>query len=52
MKAIVIGGCGHIGSFLVPMLIQAGYQVTAISPWKEQALFYKLCLGTCEYSNS
>ena len=31
MKAIVIGGCGHIGSFLVPMLIQAGYQVTAIS---------------------
>ena len=36
MKAIVIGGCGHIGSFLVPMLIQAGYQVTAISRGKSK----------------
>lgn len=36
MKAIIIGGCGHIGSFLVPMLIKAGYEVTAISRGKSK----------------
>ncbi len=36
MKAIVIGGCGHIGSFLVPMLVKAGYEVTAISRGKSK----------------
>lgn len=36
MKAVVIGGCGHIGSFLVPMLIKAGYEVTSISRGKSK----------------
>ncbi len=36
MKAIVIGGCGHIGSFLVPMLVKAGYEVTAVSRGKSK----------------
>ncbi len=36
MKVIVIGGCGHIGSFLVPMFIKAGYEVTAISRGKSK----------------
>lgn len=30
-KAVVIGGCGHIGSYLVPRLVEAGYDVTSIS---------------------
>ncbi len=30
-KAVVIGGCGHIGSYLVPRLAENGYDVTAIS---------------------
>lgn len=31
MKAVVIGGYGHIGTYLVPMLVDGGYEVTAIS---------------------
>ena len=31
MKVIVIGGTGHIGSFLVPRLVRAGYDVTEVS---------------------
>ncbi len=31
MKAVVIGAYGHIGTYLVPMLIEGGYEVTAIS---------------------
>ena len=30
-KAIVIGGCGHIGSYMVPKLVENGYQVTSVS---------------------
>jgi len=40
MKVIVIGGSGHIGSYLVPKLVNAGYRVINISrgqrkPYKE-----------------
>lgn len=31
MKIVVIGGSGHIGSFLVPRLVRAGHEVTNIS---------------------
>jgi Nucleoside-diphosphate-sugar epimerases len=31
MKAIVIGGCGHIGTYLVPMLVNAGYETVSIT---------------------
>lgn len=31
MKIVVIGGSGHIGSFLVPRLVRAGYEVINIS---------------------
>ncbi|NQD89107.1 NAD-dependent epimerase/dehydratase family protein [Paenarthrobacter sp. CM16] len=31
MKIVVIGGSGHIGSFLVPRLVRAGHEVIAIS---------------------
>ena len=30
-KAVVIGGCGHIGSYMVPELVRNGYAVTAVS---------------------
>lgn len=44
MKAVVVGGYGKIGTYLVPMLIQAGYEVTVISrgnsrPYHENGLF-------------
>ena len=31
MKAVVIGGCGHIGTYLVPRLVKAGYQVINVT---------------------
>jgi nucleoside-diphosphate-sugar epimerase len=31
MRVVVIGGSGHIGSFLVPRLVRAGHQVVNIS---------------------
>lgn len=31
MKVIVIGGCGHIGTYLVPKLIKGGFDTTVIS---------------------
>ncbi|BCW38321.1 hypothetical protein StoSoilA2_43770 [Arthrobacter sp. StoSoilA2] len=37
MKIVVIGGSGHIGSFLVPRLVNAGHEVTNISRGIRQA---------------
>ena len=31
MKVVVIGGTGHIGTFLIPGLIEAGHEVTVVS---------------------
>lgn len=31
MRVVVIGGSGHIGTYLVPMLVEAGHQVVNIS---------------------
>jgi nucleoside-diphosphate-sugar epimerase len=31
MKAVVIGGCGHIGTWLVPRLVEYGYETVAVS---------------------
>ena len=31
MKVVVIGACGHIGSYLVPKLVKGGFKVAAIS---------------------
>ncbi|WP_137625143.1 NAD-dependent epimerase/dehydratase family protein [Lactiplantibacillus pingfangensis] len=35
-KAVVLGGAGHIGSYLVPMLVKAGYAVTSVTRGKHQ----------------
>lgn len=31
MKAIIIGATGHIGTYLVPMLVKAGFETVAIT---------------------
>jgi len=31
MKAVVIGAAGHIGTYLIPMLVKAGYETVAIT---------------------
>jgi nucleoside-diphosphate-sugar epimerase len=36
MRAVIIGGSGHIGTYLVPLLVEAGYQVVNISRQERQ----------------
>ena len=36
MKVIVIGGTGHIGTFLIPMLVKSGYQTIYITRGKSK----------------
>jgi nucleoside-diphosphate-sugar epimerase len=31
MKAVIIGATGHVGTYLAPRLVEAGYEVTAMS---------------------
>lgn len=31
MKALIIGAAGHIGTYLIPMLVNAGYDTVAIT---------------------
>ena len=31
MRVVIIGGAGHVGTYLVPRLVQAGYEVINIS---------------------
>ena len=31
MRVIVIGTAGHIGTYLIPMLVNAGYETNAIT---------------------
>lgn len=44
MKVVVIGATGHIGTYLVPMLVKAGYEVIAITR-KCQNHMKKIMLG-------
>ena len=39
MRVVLIGATGHIGSYLVPRLIEAGHSVTAISRGKSSPYF-------------
>jgi len=36
MRAVVLGGTGHVGTFLVPRLVEAGYDVTVVSRGNRQ----------------
>lgn len=36
MKAVIIGGTGHVGTYLVPRLVAAGYDVTNVSRQSSQ----------------
>lgn len=39
MRVVVIGGTGHVGSYLIPRLVNAGYDVISISRNKRSAYF-------------
>ena len=36
MKIVVIGGCGHIGSYLIPKLVRANHRVICVSRGKSK----------------
>ena len=35
-RVVVIGATGHIGTYLVPRLVRAGYEVVAVSRGERQ----------------
>jgi nucleoside-diphosphate-sugar epimerase len=47
MRVVVIGGTGHIGSYLTPKLVEAGFEVTSVSrglkePYRQDAAWGKV----------
>lgn len=47
MRVAIIGGTGHIGSYLTPMLLEAGHSVTCVSrkarqPYREHACWQSI----------
>ena len=36
MKAVVIGGCGHIGTYLIPRLLENGFEVINVTRGKSK----------------
>src|SRR5512147_1991029 len=36
MRVVIIGGTGHVGTYLVPRLVQAGHEVVVISRQKRE----------------
>ncbi len=34
MRTVIIGGTGHVGTYLVPRLVEAGHEVIAVSRQK------------------
>ena len=53
MRAVVIGGTGHIGTYLVPSLVRAGHDVVAISrgvrqPYEDDPVWHEVEQVTCD----
>ncbi len=50
MRVIVIGAAGHIGTYLIPMLVDNGYETTAITrtmsqPYEDAPAWHKSRAG-------
>jgi nucleoside-diphosphate-sugar epimerase len=53
MRVVVIGGTGHIGTYLVPSLVEAGHEVVAVSrgsrrPYREDARWQDVERVVCD----
>ena len=53
MRTVVIGGTGHIGSYLVPRLVEAGHQVSVVSrglrgPYREHGAWRRVDMVTAD----
>jgi nucleoside-diphosphate-sugar epimerase len=38
MKVVVIGGTGHVGTYLIPRLVQAGHEVLCVTRGTSKAV--------------
>lgn len=38
MRIVVIGGTGHVGTYLVPRLMEGGHEVICVRPWAKPTL--------------
>ncbi len=52
MRVVVIGGSGHIGTFLVPRLVRAGHQVVSISRGRRHSYVEDPAWGQVEHVNA
>lgn len=53
MRVVVIGGTGHIGTYLVPSLVRAGHDVVVVSrgsqrPYRDDPLWREVRMVTCD----
>ena len=53
MRAVVIGGTGHIGTYLVPSLVKAGHEVVVLSrgsrqPYRDDPVWREVELVACD----
>jgi nucleoside-diphosphate-sugar epimerase len=53
MRVVVIGGTGHIGTYLVPSLVRAGHDVVVVSrgsrqPYRDDPVWREVELVTCD----
>ena len=49
MRVAVIGAAGHIGTYLIPMLVDNGYETIAVTrtlspPYEDAPAWHKVCL--------
>ncbi len=55
MRVTIIGGTGHIGSYLTPLLVEAGHEVTCITrgtrkPYREDAAWQRVTVVRADRS--
>jgi nucleoside-diphosphate-sugar epimerase len=53
MRAVIIGGTGHVGTYLVPRLVETGYQVICVSrntrqPYQQHPAWKKVSFETLD----
>ena len=49
MRILIIGGTGHVGTYLVPRLVQAGHDVTCITRGNQQPYLPDACWQMVEH---
>ncbi len=45
MRIVVIGGSGHIGTYLIPMLVERGHEVINVTRGQSQPYIFRTAHG-------